>query len=283
MNNSKIPEKDEVVSLLKEGKTRSDIANIFGVNVRTVCRWLKKLNINIKDDYIEFRLSYNIHVFDAIDSEEKAYWLGFLYADGCVYINDKSREHYVRVCLKDSDIDHLKKLKTFFKDTREDSIKLTKRFLKQTGKTYLSYQYTISSKHLCNQLESLGCTRKKSLTLTFPSESIFSKSNLIYDFIRGYFDGDGCISHTFDEHGTLKPYISALGTREFLEGVQKYFPEFSKLYNHGNVLKIACYSKKASSVANKLYGHATIYLDRKYERFKEYFEYKDGEGNEDGE
>lgn len=224
-------------------------------------------------------------MFDIIDSEEKAYWLGFLYADGCVYINDKRREHYVRVYLKDSDVDHLKKLKTFFKDTREDkdSIKLIKCFLKKTGKTYLGYQYLISSRHLCDQLESLGCTRRKSLTLTFPSESIFSKSNLIYDFIRGYFDGDGCISHTIDKHGILRPYISALGTREFLEGVQKYFPEFPNLYNHGNVFKIACYYKKARSIANKLYGHATIYLDRKYEKFKEYFEHKDGEVNNNGE
>ena len=64
--------KNLLISLLKEGKTNSEIANDFSVSEGTIYNWFKKFGIKVKD-YLEFRLSYNVHVFDTIDSEEKAY------------------------------------------------------------------------------------------------------------------------------------------------------------------------------------------------------------------
>lgn len=41
--------------------------------------------------------------FENIDTEEKAYWLGFLYADG--YVN--ANEDKIELCLAEKDFHHL--------------------------------------------------------------------------------------------------------------------------------------------------------------------------------
>ena len=58
------------------------------------------------------------------------------------------------------------------------------------------------------------------MVLTFPDKSIFKVPNLVYDFVRGYFDGDGCIS--FTKTGRLM--INIVGTKEFLSEIKNLFP-----------------------------------------------------------
>lgn len=87
-----------------------------------------------------------------------------------------------------------------------------------------------------------------------------------YSFIRGYIDGDGCI--TFTQSGKLR--ISIVGTKEFLTSIREVFPEFSDLkkdtrWKH-NTYYIGCTHKKANKVLTKLYKNSTIYLQRKYDR-----------------
>lgn len=274
MCESKSPEelKGEITSLLKEGKTRIDIAKKFKVDKGKVTGWFKEFGINVKD-YYEFRLSYNVHVFDTIDNEEKAYWLGFLYADGCVSYTASRNCYYIGIALKSTDIEHLKKFKNFLQDSRDnDVIKVNKR--KFNGNTYEECRYAIYNEHLAKTLINLGCTIRKSLTLTFPDFNVFKKPNLVFDFIRGYIDGDGSLTHK-----RKSPCISILGTNEFLTEVIKYLPQFNKVYKSGNQFVVSTSGDKAKVIANKLYGHATIYLDRKYEKFKALFEYNDSEIN----
>lgn len=276
--------KNLLISLLKSGKTRIEIADSFNVNKKTISEWLKKFDIKLKD-YREFQLPYNIHVFDKIDTEEKAYWLGFLYADGCVSYRMNTNSYDVKLELAGVDIEHVKKFKTLFQDTRNNEmIKAHKRIYK--GKELYYCRYRICNEHLAKSLIALGCTIKKSLTLTFPDIKIFSNPDLVFDFIRGYIDGDGSLTYQPRKNGIKNPRISIIGTREFLEGVIKYLPQFSGIRKHNKeekIFQIYAYGKKAREIANKLYGHATIYLDRKYEKFKALFEYKDGKDNKDGE
>lgn len=273
MYEPKSPEelKGEIILLLKEGKTRTDIAKKYMVNIGKVTRWLKDFGINVKD-YYEFRLSYNVHVFDTIDNEEKAYWLGFLYADGCVSYNASRNSYCIGFALKSTDFEHLKKFKDFLQDTRESAIRISTRTL--NGKEFEACSYHIYNEHLAKTLINLGCIIRKSLTLTFPDSNVFKKPNLVFDFIRGYVDGDGCLSHK-----RKSPLISILGTNEFLTEVIKYLPQFNKVYKSGNQFVVSTSGDKAKVIANKLYGHATIYLDRKYEKFKALFEYNDSEIN----
>lgn len=270
--------KNLLISLLKSGKTRIEIANSFNVQKETISRWLKNFNIKLKD-YREFQLPYNIHVFDKIDTEEKAYWLGFLYADGCVSYRMDTKSYETKLELSGVDIEHVKKFKTLFQDTRSNEmIKAHKRIYK--GKELYYCRYRICNEYLAKSLIALGCTIKKSLTLTFPDIKIFSNPDLVFDFIRGYVDGDGSLTHQIRKNGTKNPRISIIGTREFLEGVIGFFPQFSGIHNKKEkIFQVYAYGQKAQEIANKLYGHATIYLDRKYEKFKALFEYNDSEIN----
>ena len=199
-------------------------------------------------------------MFDSIDTEEKAYWLGFLYADGNIH----STMNIVTLNLKDSDYNHLEKFKLFLKASNN----IIKTTIKVNNKEYSVCKFSVCDKHFKNTLINLGCFPKKSLILKFPTLSIFKEYNLVYHFIRGYVDGDGCL--TFSRNGRLN--LSILGTKEFLEGICNIFPNmFASIRKikrlQTNVYTISNCGKNADEVTYKLYHNSTIYLDRKYDRF----------------
>ena len=109
----------------------------------------------IVDDEIKIREDYNDTFFDIIDTEEKAYWLGFMYADGNVPIKISSCE----VSLQILDVDHLIKFKSDLH-----------------ARNKINYDFKIErcrfhfgNKHLKQALIKQGCVPQKSLILTFPS------------------------------------------------------------------------------------------------------------------
>ena len=121
--------------------------------------------------------------FEKIDTEEKAYWLGFLYADGSV----GSKENKIELGLAEKDLSQVEKFKQFIGlDNKISYRKNTK-----------SYRSSFRSQKCKQDLISQGCVPKKSLILTFPTEQQVSHS-LICHFMRGYFDGDGWFTNTSD-------------------------------------------------------------------------------------
>jgi len=115
----------------------------------------------------------NQDFFDIIDTEQKAYWLGFLYADGSI------GRYVLKIGLSKKDILHLQKFANIF------NVKMCYR---QNGKNVESY-IQIYDKYLYNKLFELGMRNRDLNTIknNIPEE-------LIRHFIRGFFDGDGCIS-----------------------------------------------------------------------------------------
>ena len=202
--------------------------------------------------------SFNIHYFDNIDTEEKAYWLGFLFADGA--ITQYQHSYDIELSLKIEDKNHVE---NFAKALGKKHV--------NSNSTYRS-RCTVGSKHMFNILNSYGCTTKKSLTLKFPDVKIFETPDLIRHFIRGYVEGDGCLSYGNKEH--TRASISILGTEDFLNGIQKEFKTKKKyhLNNKNNeITKVLQYNgKQAFEFANFLYRDCTIYLDRKYKRYLHY-------------
>ncbi len=93
---------------------------------------------------------------------------------------------------------------------------------------------------------------------------------LIRHFIRGYFDGDGCVCIS---GGRL--YFSLLGTFPFLSSVQTTLkndlPAYTliKLSKKGNIF-VLNKAKKSElyNIFNYLYVGATVFLSRKYDKFK---------------
>ena len=162
----------------------------------------------------------NSNVFDVINTEEKAYWLGFIYADGNISNHDKIYEksgkhvYRIEIALQEGDINHLEKLKLFLE--YEGKISLTKTN-HRTNRCRLSF----NDKHMWETLNKIGCTPNKSLTLQFPKD-IFNSNNLSKHFIRGYIDGDGCISYTSKQHN--KMLLNILGTEDVLNNIQRNLP-----------------------------------------------------------
>lgn len=233
-----------------------ELSDKYGFPRQIFTGWLLAKNYNVENK--RAMKSFNIHYFDEIDTEEKAYWLGFLFADGAITKHNAS--YGIELSLKIEDKDHVEK------------------FAKAIGKQYVNNNSTyrsrciVGSKHMFNVLCSYGCTTKKSLTLKFPDTNIFKDKSLIRHFIRGYFDGDGCISFGNKEHTTAS--LNILGTEDFLNGIQKEYGT-SKKYHLNNkmneITKVISFDgKNAYRFAKYLYENSTIYLDRKYERYKQY-------------
>lgn len=121
----------------------------------------------------------NQYYFDNIDCEEKAYFLGFLYADGCNHKNNTK----ISMFLKEEDKNILIKLNNLLQPTKP----LTYR---KAGIGTAQYGIQISNKRVSDNLNILGCIPNKTFTLDFPNNNQVPNSFLMI-FIRGYFDGDG--------------------------------------------------------------------------------------------
>ena len=122
---------------------------------------------------------FDEHKFEKIDTEEKAYWLGFLDADGCIH-NGRNYDYGIELGLQEQDYSHLVK----FKDFIEKDNKICYR------EKINSYRYQFKNKTMNKDLINLGCVPHKSLILKFPDEDQVP-DNFLIPFIRGYFDGDG--------------------------------------------------------------------------------------------
>jgi hypothetical protein len=136
----------------------------------------------------------NENFFSDIDTEEKAYFLGLLFADG--YINERLNMVDLTLHHKDSEI-----LENFVKELYTND-----RPLKIIRKNYL--RLVINSEKIVADLKKHGCFQKKTFKLEFPTTI---ENNLIKHFMRGYFDGDGCVTLS---KNTLT--FSIVGTENFV-------------------------------------------------------------------
>ena len=199
------------------------IALKYGINRKTLKKYLIQQNIEIVAN--GGRTNFNFDFFETIDTEEKAYWLGFLYADG--YIGSKDFSVGLNISLKD--IDHLKKFNDALDYKKGLNISETHQFhstsnKNKNGEIMYMVSTVIRNKKLWIDLNKKGCVPNKSLILQFPNENIFKTKKLIYDFIRGYVDGDGTLGvyrHSISNN-KLEESLLIVGTKDFLIGVQKY-------------------------------------------------------------
>lgn len=233
-----------------------EISNKYGFQRQIFTGWLLAKGYEIINKRAS--KSFDITYFDNIDTEEKAYWLGFLFADGA--ITQYQHSYDIELGLKIEDKNHVEK------------------FAKAVGKEYVNSKSTyrsrciLGSKHMFDTLCSYGCVPRKSLILKFPNKTIFKYESLIRHFIRGYVEGDGCLSYCDKKHTT--PCIRILGTEDFLNGIKEIFNSKNKLSlnsKDNEITKVLSFTgKKAFGFANYLYQDATVYLDRKYDRYMEY-------------
>jgi hypothetical protein len=209
-----------------------------------------------------FKTKYctNQILMDNIDTEEKAYWLGFFYADAY----NKEKTGQIIIELQERDKEHLFKCANFFGKPREPFLQL-----KNKGK-YKAYRLELNGRKLSNSLKEKGCHGAKSFNIVFPS---WLDDQLVKHFIRGYFDGDGCINIHQDQLN-----ISIVSTKEFniyLQNIFKTININSQIYcperYTGNTCRLDFGgSRQVSKFCEWIYENATIYLDRKYNLYQTY-------------
>ena len=198
-----------------------------------------------------------LRIFETIDTEEKAYWLGFLYADGSV----GSTDNRIELGLAEKDLKHIEKFRDFTGIFNKISYRATTK----------SYRYAFKSIPCKEDLIKQGCVPKKSLILKFPTEDQVPP-HLIRHFIRGYFDGDGWFTNTNDCF-----QVGIIGTEDFIRG----FLDNIEIQNKTNKIFIVHRENGAKryvfgayndvlNFLNWIYKDSNVYLDRKYEHYLDF-------------
>lgn len=240
------------------------LAKKYNVSRGCIINILKRNNIKIPpkcDRMRKYKLNENF--FERIDTQEKAYFLGFLYADGynngfnCVTIGLHQKDRYI--------------LQKFCK-----LLEYEEKIYDYNKRQNISIIY-LNSQKISNDLTNLGCYKNKSLTLKFPSLEQVSE-RLLPQFIRGYMDGDGCVRFDKKNQGN----VSFVGSNSFIDSLQNLFikdfnikgykrrkkvkNEFSELTIGGN--------NQSLKILDWLYKDSSIHLDRKYQKYLQIKNYK---------
>ena len=204
---------EQIVELYtKEKMSFNKIAKIFKVNASTIARAYKKAGYVVRNNHEKTqKYSCNFDYFEKIDTAEKAYWLGFIYADGYITKNKYSKIFGIK--LKKTDKQHIL---TFQKNIKSNH-KIEEGITNNNFGTCEFVRLAIVSEKLVNDLTNKGVLFNKSLTLQFPTYEQVPKK-FIFDFIRGYFDGDGSI---WIRKNSKCNTISFVGTFEFLTELNK--------------------------------------------------------------
>lgn len=243
---------DKIIKMYLEGMSLTKIAKTLGVDrTCTVRRVLLESGFEIINKQNLLRVREDL--FESIETEEDAYWLGFIYADGSI-----SEGGSLEISLSQKDVNHLYKFKDFTKCT--NSVKENQ---KTNYKDYKRCRIQFGVKRFQKRFTNLGIVPRKSCILTYPD---FLHENLHKHFIRGYVDGDG--SFNIYKYNTRKDYrFSIVGTLDMLLSIQKHLGISIKCKRKGS----CAYQmhtggrKRVINILNYLYEDSNIYLDRKYE------------------
>lgn len=248
---------EEAVLLLESGMSLAKIGRDYKISADCLSLRLRKKGIKIINRQNE--RSTNHDFFEIIDTEEKAYWLGFLFADGNVH----GTTNQIELGLSMKDKSHLEKY------VKALNLECEVKFREKTK----SNRVTFFSKKMKQDLIDKGCVPKKSLILERPKNI---PNHLNIHFIRGYFDGDGCLSIMRKNKGIdlYTPTCKMLGTKDLLTFIQETINLTSgKLIISNKKGDERCkefgyYSSNAILFLNMIYNNANVYLDRKYLRYK---------------
>jgi hypothetical protein len=206
----------------------------------------------------------NERMFETIDTEDKAYWLGFLAADG--HVSDDGRLH---LKLSTNDIGHLEKYKKFAEYNGPIEIRecLLGKNIRRFGKKqkYKTALLRISSRKICADLRRYNIIPRKSLVLEFPN---CLSDNLVPHYLRGYIDGDGCWYVNDRKYNDAT--LAILSTESFLNRIQdilfgrNLIERIYKLKRPSKIYKLEIRGRRLTSkIAEWLYSNSTIFLDRK--------------------
>lgn len=247
--------------------TQRELAVKFNVDYTGLVAFFKKHGIKGRPPSVSGRI-YDVDesYFEVIDTPNKAYFLGFLYADGSVTDDDTNIKYTINLIIKKSDIEIVE---SFRNELKTNQVICVRDVDNTVG-------IRISSKKMVKDLVRLGCMQAKTHKLEFPE---WLRDGLIRHFIRGYFDGDGCITHGILGN-IISPCINICGRKGFLDFIQMAFisnidfkyKELKPRMRHGNIHDISELVYGGRLQIGRLYDYfyfdADLYLNRKKHKMR---------------
>lgn len=206
-------------------------------------------------------------------TQEMAYTLGYMYADGSLEDAAYIRGKYIRVSSVEKN--NIEKIKKWLDSEHVIAIKKP-----STANAKKGYLLRIGSHKLYDDLTALGLYPNKSLTIQFPQVP----KKYLNHFVRGYFDGDGCV-RIATRKGIGQPLILSKLSSVFTSGSKDFLQELAnKLHNSIGTKQLSVYDSRRSHVLSysttdsvKLFCfmyeklNRNVYLERKAAVYKEYF------------
>jgi len=248
---------DNILKLAHSGSTQKEIAARYSISVESLQRHLKKQNLSTK----KYKVRHDY--FETIDTEEKAYFLGLMYADG----SNTATQNQIKLKLLAEDsyiLTRFAQALTYGVDLPPLTIEITE------NSNMRSLQ--ISSPQICSDLTKWGCMQSKSHILEFPT---FLNEELMRHFIRGYFDGDGSIFNKIRPRtGEHYAAVNFTGNIQFITAMKDLINNLTG--SNVNVVEIreafqTTYTsyEAINSIRDYLYTNIddTLKLTRKYNKF----------------
>lgn len=235
-----------------ELKTSTEIASKLGMSRSCILNvWLRE-KLRGKDIGRQYYCDFDY--FETIDSAEKAYFVGFIMADGCIYKRE-GHQKSLHITIHKKDVDVLE----FFNKQLKSNYPIN-----QHCDDYVSL--TIVSDKMVEDLMRLGVTARKTWGDSIDISQIQKKYQL--DFVFGFFDGDGCISaisSTGNSHSTMM--VSICGNEDNMSQLQSILFDHnikSSLQRIGEEkYKEAFYNLSMTDMTNK-YSFLKPFIHKKY-------------------
>ena len=243
-----------VVEEYNEGQSTTILGNKYNVSSTAINGLLKRRNVLLRSPGFHRNYAVDEGYFDKIDSEDKAYWLGFIVADGNIH------RTYLRIRLAAKDKQHLENFKKAI--SSQHPIPLYK-----TNQGHSACRLIIGSRKIVDALSNYSIVPNKRHILEFPD----IPEGLVRHYIRGYFDGDGSISNI---NQTLQFSITT-GSMPFILDLQERLSRACNLnktklkQRHHNTWAVSYTgNRQCRRIYDYLYANSTIWLDRKREKFE---------------
>lgn len=208
--------------------------------------------------------TYDENFFESIDCPEKAYWLGFIWADG--YIT-KTKSFGIELAIKDKE--HLEKLQ---KDLKSNT-RIKERNKESFGKENSSCILEFRNLKMVSDLQNIGLVSNKTYNLPIPKIS----EKYYRDFIRGFFDGDG--TYVLNTKSYNKEISCVCYCEDFLKWIKQDFDKNkinSSLLKRKNQELFSLRIYDTDSILKYYYVYwenASRFLDRKKEKMEELYRY----------
>lgn len=253
-----VEKQEALVAAYAAGASSLELAIQEGVSQTTMAENLRRwTGGSLRRTGPRRRYSLDEAYFSVIDTEEKAYWLGFMLADGAV-VETGAGNMTACLELQIGDTGHLEK----FKQAVNYSGPVRTRIRASDGREYA--RVVLCSSAICGDLSRLQCFQNKTCQHDFPSIPVHLERHMF----RGYFDGDGCICRSAGWSFTIVGAPKAVDTyRKWLTAAGVNSVVQVKSVGRASSFTLAG-GAQVEQVMTLLYAGATVFLDRKYELYQ---------------